>query len=242
MSPPTPVPAPVQLRVVYRNPRSMLGEFTRSVGRAAVVLETARPLPVGARFDFQLHALGVGLPVEVRGEVFHCAPAPAAPGRYQMAVRYDAAGDRRGLDAALQWLIDAHRDEKTREHPRVPLRFQGTDGSPDSPAYVVRDLSLGGAGVELEEGRLPAAVRPGAPFLLELEGSAPLVLHGEVAWVTLPRPGGNAWARPAFGARFGALRREAVERLEKLLELRGLPRPPWKARLSFAMDAVARMP
>jgi hypothetical protein len=30
--------------------------------------------------------------------------------------------------------------------------------------------------------------------------------------------------------------------LEKILTLRGLPPPPWSARLSFGMDAISRMP
>ena len=43
---------------------------------------------------------------------------------------------------------------------------------------------------------------------------------------------------PALGVSFGKLRPETIERLERILKLRGLPPPPWKAQVSFGLDAV----
>ena len=67
---------PVRLRVSYQSPRSLLGEFTRSVGRQAVALQSHRPAQIGTRFLFELTAEGVRDKVEVmkqkqilRGEI-----------------------------------------------------------------------------------------------------------------------------------------------------------------------------
>jgi len=236
---------PVRLRVGYQSPRSLLVEFTRSVGRQAVVLQSHRPAPAGARFLFELTAEGVAGKVEVLGEVVRCAKAADAPGRYELHVRYDAGADRRGLDDALQWIAEAHeRDRRRREHPRIPFYVLASDGTPSSPRYLVRNLSRGGAGLEVDAGEPPRALQAGTPFLLELEpaGRPPLLLHGEVVWRSRPLPGRARTVNSSFGVRFGTLRPDAATLLEKILTLRGLPPPPWQARVSFGMEAVSRMP
>lgn len=236
---------PVRLRVNYQSPRSLLAEFTRSVGRQAVALLSHRPAPSGARFLFELTAEGVRDKVEVMGEVTRCTPAAGAPGRYELVVRYDAGADRRGLDEALQWIAQSHdKDKRRRAHPRIPFYIQAGDGTPGSPRYLVRNLSRGGAGVEVDAGQAPRALQAGAPFLLELEpaGRPALLLHGEVAWRTRPLPGRARSVNPTFGVKFGTLRPDAASLLEKILTLRGLPPPPWQAHVSFGMEAVSRMP
>ena len=236
---------PVRLRVSYQSPRSLLGEFTRSVGRQAVALQSRRPAQIGTRFLFELTAEGVRDKVEVVGEVVRCTPAVEAPGRFELLVRYDAGADRRGLDEALQWIADAHqRDKRRRAHPRIPFYIQATDGTPGSARYLVRNLSRGGAGVEIDSGDPPRALQAGVPFLLELEpaGRPALLLHGEVVWRTRPLPGRARSMNPTFGVRFGTLRPDAAAMLEKVLTLRGLPPAPWVARVSFGMEAVSRMP
>ncbi len=234
----------VRLRVSYLSPRSLIGEYTRSVGRGAVVLEGRRPLPLGARFDFELRAQGVSDPVQVRGEVVHCMAAPGPPGRFELGIHYTSGAELRGLDAALRWISEVHqRLRRRRRDPRIPIFMLAADHASAFPHFLVRDLSLGGAGAELRPGEPPPrGLAVGAPFLLELpaSGHGPLPLHGEVAWAVPPgRPRGG---RASFGLRFGRLRADAVRRLEEVLALRGLPAPPWKARLSFGMDAIARMP
>jgi hypothetical protein len=69
-----------------------------------------------------------------------------------------------------------------------------------------------------------------------------LMLHGEVVWTAQPPPERSKWINPSFGVAFGKLRPDTIERLERILVLRGLPPPPWKARVSFGLDAVGRMP
>jgi len=135
-------------------------------------------------------------------------------------------------------LFEAHRHEKMRRYPRVPvhLKAQGI-----TQMWSVRDLSRGGAGVELEQGELPGDARLGVPVLLELAlESGRLLLHGAVVWAT----GGTQRPRtaPALGVEFGRLGMETLRALDRVLVLDGFPSGPWEAELTFGMDAVGRMP
>ena len=49
----------MRLKVSYKTPEALLSEFTRSVGRGGVTIESKKSLPVGTRFVFELRAQGV---------------------------------------------------------------------------------------------------------------------------------------------------------------------------------------
>ncbi len=232
---------PIRLRVTYQTPQALLAEFTRSVGTGSVTIESRKAAPLGTRFVFELLAQGIDTPVEVHGEVVQVTPAQR--GKCLLTVRYDPGTDRHGLDDLLKRIFDAHRFEKVRRHPRIPLQLRATEDAPYSPSYRVRDVSLGGAGMEIEAPYVPPRVAVGTPFLLEVTLSlGNLALHGEVVWVVTPPRDRAAMLNPAFGVKFGKLRADTVEHLTRILELKGLPPPPWRARVSFGMDAVGRMP
>lgn len=227
---------PVRLRISYRSPESLLQAFTKSVGKGGVSLPSARPLERGTRFLFELTAESVTHPVEVLGEVVDVRRS--ASGEYFLNIRYVPGRSRKGLDAALMKLFEQHRHEKMRRYPRVPvhLKAQGT-----TQIWSVRDLSRGGAGVELEQGELPRDARLGVPVLLELAlASGRLLLHGAIVWAT----GGTQRPRtaPALGVEFGRLAMETLRALDRVLVLDGFPSGPWEAELTFGMDAVGRMP
>ncbi|MFZ5471932.1 MAG: PilZ domain-containing protein [Myxococcota bacterium] len=232
---------PVRLRVSYKTPESLLSEFTRSVGKGGVALESQRALKLGTRFVFELHAKGFAETVEVLGEVVQVTPQDK--GNYLLNIRYDPSTDRKGLDAIIQRIFEAHRYEKIRQHPRVPIQLRATEESAYSRSYLIRDISKSGMGVEVEAPTLPKEVRLGTPFLLELSISlGTLALYGEVVWTFKPPAERAQWVNPSFGVSFGKLRADTQKRLDKMLQLEDLPRPPWKARVSFGMDAVSRMP
>jgi hypothetical protein len=231
----------VRLKVNYKSAHTLISEFTRSVGKGGVTIESRKTVPLGTRFIFELYANGVTQPVEVFGQVLQISPA--LHGKHFLHIRYDPATDRKGLDVLIQRIFEAHQYEKARKHPRIPLNLRGTEDAPYSPQYVIRDISLGGVGVELEADRLPSHLRIGRPFLLEVWLSlGTLMLHGEILWTFNPPTERAKLLNPAFGVQFGKLRPDTVERLEEIIRLHGLPRPPWKARLSFGMEAVSRMP
>lgn len=234
---------PVRLKVSYKTAGALLSEFTRSVGKGGVSIESGRALPIGTRFVFELHAQGVAEFVEVYGRVLSVAVTDPLNKKYLLNIRYEAPGDRRGLDLLLQQIFDAHQYEKVRKHPRIPIHLRATEERPHSPVYVVRDISRGGLGIEVEAPAVPKYAHVGAPFLLDVGSSiGPLILHGEVAWVFAPQLERTKWLNPAMGIVFGTLRSDTIERLKTILTLQGLPPPPWKAKVSFGSEAVTRMP
>ncbi len=234
-------PGPIRLRIGYKSASSLLAEFTRSVGRGVVTLESPRAVPLGTRFVFELVVSGLPRPVEVMGEVLEVTPR--GDGSHGVHIRYDPGPDPAQLEALVQRIFESHQDEKLRAHPRIPLVLHGQEEAPDAPRYLVRDVSLGGLGMEVVDAPLPDRIRAGQPFLLELWLSiGPLCLHGEVVWARDPVRD-RGWLRDAaFGVQFGKLRPDTVERLEHIVQLKTLPPPPWRARLSLGMDAVSRMP
>jgi hypothetical protein len=230
---------PVRLRVSYRSPTSLLQAFTRSVGKGGVSLPSAKRLERGTRFLFELVAEDVPEPVEVLGEVVEIRTA--ANGEYVLGIRYLPGRSRRGLDAVLSRLFESHRTEQTRRYPRVPVHLRAQENSGLVTVWSVRDLSRGGAGIELEAGTLPIKAQVGAPVLIEvwLETGS-ILLHGEVVWMTA----GSARPRtqPALGVSFGRLLPDILRSLDRVLVLDGFPSGPWKAELRFGLDAVERMP
>lgn len=211
------------------------------MGKGAVALVSRKRVPVGTRFVFEMYAGKAGIPVEVHGEVV--GVNRSGPDRYVVSVRYDPGDDRLGLDRVLSMVLEAHRLEKARKHPRIPLQLRATEETPYSPSYLLRDISRGGVGMEVEAPELPRYVTNGTPVLLQLSLSlGTLSLYGEVVWTFVPPPERTAWVSPAFGLRFGKLRPDTLDRLDRILALRSLPPPPWKATISFGMDAVSKMP
>jgi len=230
---------PVRLRVSYRSPTSLLQAFTRSVGKGGVSLPSRKPLERGTRFVFELVAPDVQEPVEVTGEVVEVRAA--ANGEYVLGIRYLPGRSRRGLDAVLSRLFESHRDEQVRRYPRVPVHLRAQEHSGLVTVWSVRDLSRGGAGVELEAGDLPSRAQMGSPVLIEVWlDSGSILLHGEVVWMTA----GSARPRspPALGVSFGRLLPDTLRELDRVLVLDGFPAGPWKAELRFGLHAVERMP
>ena len=232
---------PVRLKVAYKTPQALLSEFTRSVGKGSVAIASRKSAPVGTRFIFELHAKGVPELVEVNGEVI--SVTSQAGGMYLLNIRYQPPDNRDGLDALLRRMFEAQKYEKIRKHVRIPLQLRATEDKPNSIAYLVRDISFGGLGIEIEAPEVPRWVKKGSPVFLELVLTVgTLSLHGEVVWVVAPPKERQKLVNPGFGVQFGKLRPDTIERLERILLFQGLPPPPWKAKISFGMDAVSRMP
>jgi len=231
----------VRLKLSYKSPESLLGEFTRSIGKGGVAIESRRWLPLGTAFVFELHAQGVRQTVEVQGEVIQCNAQKN--GRYLVNIRYVSDTQREGLDEVLQAILARHRADKKRQHPRLPIMLRATEESAYSTAYTIRDLSAGGMRLEIESDKVPKDVRPGVPFLCEVSlPNGSLALYGEIVWAMTTQKTDAAWVQPSFGVRFGKLRKDIHEKLARLLALRDLPPAPWRARISFGLEAVSRMP
>jgi hypothetical protein len=162
--------------------------------------------------------------------------------KYLLGIRYDPGPDRQGVQAILSRIFSAHEYEKMRRYPRIPLNLRTNNELADSPAFVVRDLSRGGAGVTVELPGMPEDIVAGAAFLLELRigEDFSLELPGEVAWALAPPAERSLWFHPAFGVSFFALDVERGQKLDRLLTLSDLPKEPWRARIRVGPDAQPR--
>ncbi len=230
--------APIRLKVAYRTAGALLGEFTKTAARGTVELKSKKAVPVGTQFVFELRAQEVQKSVEVKGEVIQVTQAD--PGNFVLHIKYDPSEDRSAIDAMLERIFDEHKYEKLRKHPRIPIWLRTNETDAKGPTFIVHDISRGGVGVEVEAPALPPAVKPGTPFFCEINLSFGVMqLHGEVAWA-YAATGGKVM--PRFGVLFGKLRRDTSVALDKLLHLHALPPPPWRAHITFGMDAVTRMP
>lgn len=228
----------VRLRVAYKSPEALLAELTKSVGRGGVRIESKRSLPVGTSFIFELHSAGVRDPVEVFGTVM--SVTESAPGRHVLHIRYEPPRSRQGIDSVLKSIVSAGRSDKKRKHPRIPLHVRAVEDRQDSAIFRLRDISLGGVGIDVDGEVLPRHVRPAVPFLLRMKlSTGPLVLGGEVVWTNGTRTDGIPLR---LGVAFARLPPESEQMLDDLLNLRALPAPPWIARLTFGAEALSNKP
>jgi hypothetical protein len=234
---------PIALKVNYRTPELLLKEYGRSVHAGTSTLDSPKEIAAGTRFKIDLCSQDLTRPVEAIAEVTSVRPS-LKPGRFTLLIQYLPGADRRGLEEALNHVANRYRQEMMRKHPRVPVRIRATEHRPYSPSYVIRDLSQGGAGLELEAPQIPDGVTRGTPFFLELPllRTGSLQLHGEVSWIGAGGKEASNWVAPALGLSFGTLRSDALQALTDVLAFRALPAGPACARLSFGADAVARMP
>ena len=228
----------VRFRVAYSRPEALLEEFTHSVNQGASPLTVSRAVPVGTRFVFELLAGGVGRPVEVYAEVLSVQPLDS--GRYRLNLGY-LPGGRGGLDEVVIRALDSQRQEWTRKAPRMPLNVHATEETPYAPGYLVRDISLGGAGLEVESTTLPKMVTLGAPMLLELtlRTSDKLRLRGVVVWALQGR-GRRSPLNSSFGVQFVEdLDFDSLEMLDRVLSFKSIPRA---ARVTFGAEAYHAVP
>jgi hypothetical protein len=223
--------------VAYKSPEALVGELTRSVGRGGVRIESHRSLPVGTRFVFELKSQGVSTPVEVNGTVM--SVSESAPGRWVLHIRYEAPRERPGIDAVIKRIFDTARADKKRRFARVPLQVRAVEDKPHAPTYRLRDISMGGVGIDIEADHVPATIEMGMRFVMQMKlTGGQLVLPGEVAWIVSSR---RDALPPRVGVTFMPLDEKMTKLLDDLLSLRVLPSPPWIARLAFGADDVLRL-
>jgi hypothetical protein len=228
------VTVPVRLKVSYKSPEALLGELTRSVGRGGVRIESQRAVPVGTRFVFELKSVGLRRPVEVNGTVM--SVSESAPGRWVLHIRYEPPRDREGLDAVLGRIFATAQADLKRRHARLPLQVRAVEDKPNSPVFRLRDISLGGVGIDVEADRLPEHIAVGTPFTLQMRlSTGTLQLLGEVSWAV-------TWHEEGFSPRVGVVFAEPDPAmralLEDLLSLTAMPAPPWIARIAFGTGPV----
>ncbi|MGC4122925.1 MAG: PilZ domain-containing protein [Myxococcales bacterium] len=213
-----------RFRVQYRLAERLVQEVARCLNGGFVTLDVPAEVYVGTRFAFELSAWQLRDTVEL--EAVALASMWLSRRRYRVALRYWVTR-RAGLDEALYGVLRSMETEPMRSAPRflVQLPALSDDGS---PAYLVQDLSLGGAGVEVQGLSFPPGLETGTPVRLAivLDDGQLLKRSGKVVW---RRPFGapgcpDRW-RPAFGVELdNALDGDGLEALDRVLMLKTSPR------------------
>ena len=210
---------PIRLRVSYKNAHSLVTEYTTSISRGGCSIETERPLAIGTRFAFELLAQGKTLALQVEGKVVRCDPSDN-PGQHLLAIEYlPAPSEREALDRAIDSLLREHQFEKERRHMRVPVNLVAADGRQPELQYLVKDLSAGGAGLQLPKDRpLPSYIDVHVPVIIEitLEPAVRGALEAVVVWTLSGRPG---FSNPRVGIAFEKLTERQEATLQPLLRL-----------------------
>ena len=229
----------LRFRISYAKPEALLDAFTYSVNQRGSQLTSVTQVPVGTRLVFELTAPGVASPVEVLAKVV--GVQPLGGGRFRLGLAFLPGVARGALDEAVFQVLDGHRHDQQRAWPRMPLNLPATEDVPGSPAYVIRDLSLGGAGLEVVATTLPDLVELGAPILIELSmaSSAKLALRGVVVWA-MQGAGSRTPLHSGFGVQLvDELELEALELLDSVVSLKAVP---VAARISFGTEAFIAPP
>lgn len=226
----------IRLKVAYKSPEALVGELTKSVGRGGVRIECARSVAIGTRFVFELRAQGVDESVDVVGTVL--SVIQTSPGKFVLHIRYEPPTVRDGLDAILNRIFAVSRADPNRRSPRVPVHVRAVETRPASPSYRLRDLSEGGAGIDVDAETLPSHVAVGMPFLLTMKLTpGVLTVQGEVVWVVSAALGAPAPLPPRIGVAFSSPDSAMASLLAEFIELRAMPPPPWIAKLAFGSEA-----
>jgi type IV pilus assembly protein PilZ len=70
--------APIRLRVDYERMNTFFADYTKNISKGGTFIKTARPLPIGTRFVFQLSVPALSEPVSLSGEVAWTLPPEQA--------------------------------------------------------------------------------------------------------------------------------------------------------------------
>lgn len=90
---------PLELRIEYRRMEAFAADYTRNLSRGGTFVKTAKPLPPGTRFTFQLAVPGRSEPFSLAGIV----------------VWTSAGGPDAGMGVRFVWDDDARRLAFERE-------------------------------------------------------------------------------------------------------------------------------
>lgn len=210
---------PIRLRVSYKSAHSLVTEYTTSISRGGCSIETERPPPVGTRFTFELFTRDNAVALQVDGRVVRSEPSQS-PGAHLVAIEYlPTSENRAALDMAIDTLLREHQFEKERRHLRVPVNLVAIDGRQPELQYLVKDMSTGGAGLQLAKDRpLPGYIDVHVPVIFEitLDDAVRSALEGQVVWTLAGRPG---FSNPRVGISFEKLTDRQEAALQPLLRL-----------------------
>jgi uncharacterized protein (TIGR02266 family) len=206
---------PIRLAVRYPSARSLLGDYTRSVSKGGVAIDSERNLEIGTEFVFEMSAPDLPDPVEVHGKVVWTRAAGS--GKYTLGIQYtfEDVERRERLEKVIETILGEQLYERQRRYPRVPVAIE-VHGQ--RRIWQMRDLSRGGAMIQAST-ISPIGIIAGQRMQLSLRVQQfDAVLEAETAWVAQPyEVGPKQSVAGRFGVRFIEIEPEISEILEQIM-------------------------
>ncbi len=102
---------PIALRVEYKRVNSFFADYTRNISKGGTFIATARPLPIGTEFVFELAVPDLTEPLRLKGVVEWRIEGPDAtadkPAGMGIRFRYETPGERERVHAIVEKLAVA---------------------------------------------------------------------------------------------------------------------------------------
>jgi type IV pilus assembly protein PilZ len=207
---------PIRLAVRYPSARSLLGDYTRSISKGGVAIDSERNLDIGTEFVFEMSSPELPEPVEVHGKVVWTRPA-GTPGKFTLGIQYafEDADRRERLEKVIESILGEQIYERQRKYPRVPVSIE-VHGA--RRVWVMRDLSRGGAMIQAST-ISPMGIIAGQRLQLALRVQQfDAVIDAEAVWVAQPfEVGPKQTVAGRFGVRFLDIEDEISEILEQIM-------------------------
>ena len=207
---------PIRLAVRYPSARSLLGDYTRSISKGGVAIDSERNLEIGTEFVFEMSAPELPEPIEVHGKVVWTRPT-GTPGKYTLGIQYayEDTERRERLEKVIETILGEQIYERQRRHPRVPVTIE-VHGA--RRIWQMRDLSLGGAMIQASTIATIGIIAGQHLTLAMRVQQFDAVIEAETVWVAQPYevgPKQNIAGR--FGIRFIDLDPSIAEILEQIM-------------------------
>ncbi|MFO0556750.1 MAG: TIGR02266 family protein [Polyangiales bacterium] len=102
---------PIALRVEYKRVNSFFADYTRNISKGGTFIATARPLPIGTEFVFELSVPDLPEPLRLKGVVEWRVEAPESdaeqPAGMGIRFRYETTDEREKVHAVVEALAVA---------------------------------------------------------------------------------------------------------------------------------------
>jgi uncharacterized protein (TIGR02266 family) len=212
---------PIRLAVRYPSARSLLGDYTKSISKGGVAIDSERNLEVGTEFIFEMSAPELPQPLEVKGRVVWIR-AIAQTGKYTMGIQYQFPDDERRerLETVIETILAEHQWERQRKHPRMPVSIEVVQGK---RLWLIRDLSLGGAHVQsLTKESVDFGVGQRVRFEIRVS-EFDAAIDSEVVWTGQPYEVHGETIMGRFGVKFVGVGPEVEAIIDQVMRAQVVP-------------------
>ena len=212
---------PIRLVVKYPSARALLNDYTKSISKGGIAMESERNIRVGQPFVFELRTPDLSSSLEMKGLVTWTRPSDQ-PGKFTVGIQYSIPDEqqRDQFQRLIENVLADHQWERQRKHPRIPV---SVEVRADKRIWTMRDLSLGGAMLQAVSYEPLDEVPGDTVHLLLRVGTVDLVLVSAIAWVAQAFHLGQEQIAGRIGIQFTQLTPAIAPEIEKVMRSEVVP-------------------